>query len=187
VAERVTNILQKMQSELAQWNSTKLSAFAKQQTPPLDDTERLELVRGLCKRDIFLWLDYISVELKSLASLDPQYIDVLSEVVNRVRHDMAQGPIIHAMTSVGESNPQLGIDLSSAMRERDDEGLVVYSSFPLGGAGRTDFNRVKPILDELSPTMFRSLKYASRAVGVPNRARDKNLRGIQEASCSHCH
>jgi hypothetical protein len=147
--ERVTNILQRIQSELAQWNSTKLSAFVKEQAPPLGNAERLGLVRGLCKQDIFLWLDYVSAELKSLASLDSQYIDALSEVVSKVRHDMAQGPIIHALVNVGENNPQLGIELWSTMRKRGDEGLAIYSSFPLGGAGRKDFDGVKSVLEEL--------------------------------------
>jgi hypothetical protein len=147
MSERVTSILRRIQSELTQWDSSKLLAFVKEQS--WNGAERLELLRGLCKRDIFLWLDYISVELKSLASLDAQYVDVLSEVVNKVRHDMAQGPIIHAMIEVGENDPQLGIELSSRMRKRGDEGLAIYSSFPLGGAGRKDFDGVKPAIEEL--------------------------------------
>lgn len=149
MTERTANILEKIESERGQWDSAKLSAFAMRQSPPLDDAERLELVRGLCKRGIFLWLDYISAELKSLASLDTQYIDILSDVVSRVRHDMAQGPIIHALVNVGENNAQLGIELSSTMRKRGDEGLAIYSSFPLGGAGRKDYNGVKSVLEEL--------------------------------------
>jgi len=149
MSERVRSVLQRIQSELAQWDSSKLLAFVKEEPPPWNGAERLELVRGLCERNIFLWLDYISAELRSLASLDTQYVDVLSEVVNKVRHDMAQGPIIHALIEVGENDPQLGIQLSSTMRKRGDEGLTIYSSFLLGGAGRKDLSGVKPAIEEL--------------------------------------
>ena len=149
MSERVANILQKIQTELTKWNSPKLLAFTKDQSPPLDVDERLELLSGLCSRNIFLWLDYISAELKSLASLDPHYVGILSDVVSKVRHDMAQGPIIQALMSIGEDNPKLGIELSAAMRQKADEGLTIYSSFPLGGAGRKSLDSVMPILEGL--------------------------------------
>jgi hypothetical protein len=149
MSERIAGILQQIQSDLRKWNSSKLIAFVKEQSPPLNDKERLELLDGLCSRNIFLWLDYISAELKSLASLDPHYLGILAYVVGKVRQDMAQGPIIQALMSIGEDDPKLGIGLSSVMRQKGDEGLTIYSSFPLGGAGRKDLDAIRPILEGL--------------------------------------
>jgi hypothetical protein len=149
MSERVAGILLKIQSELTKWNSQKLLAFVKEQSPPFSVEERLQLMKGLCDYHIFLWLDYVSAELKSLASLDSDYVGILSDVVSKVRHDMAQGPIIQAMVSIGEDNPKLGIELSATMRDRADEGLSIYSSFPLGGSGKKALNSVKPILEKL--------------------------------------
>ena len=149
MSERVAGILRKIQSELTKWNSQKLLAFVKEQSPPFSVEERLELMKGLCNYHIFLWLDYVSAEIKSLASLDSRYVDILSDVVSKVRHDMAQGPIIQAMVSIGEDNPKVGIELSETMRDRADEGLAIYSSFPFGGAGRKALDSVKPILEKL--------------------------------------
>ena len=131
------------------WDNTKLSSTVKAVSPPLSNSERIELVSGLVKKHVFLWLDYVSEEIRNLASTDATYIAFLSELISKVRKDLAGGQIIQALTSVGEANPGLGIDLSLAMRQRQEEGLTIYSSFPLGGAGRTDFGKVKPVLDKL--------------------------------------
>jgi len=150
MSERVVTILKRIDSEgPSAWDSAKLSKFIKQQTSELSNVDRLDLVRSLIKRNIFLWLEYVSTELRDLASLEDAYIDFVSEVVNKVRMDLAQGPIIESLITIGVNNPQLGIDLSSAMRKRSDEASAIYSSFPLGGSGRTEFDRVKPILDDL--------------------------------------
>ena len=121
----------------------------KRQPSPLTEDERLELLRRLMNLNIFLLLDYIVPELKELASAEEQYVDVVSQIVNKVKMDLAQGSTITALIEIGASSPQVGIDLAAAMRRRDDETLIVYSSFPLGGAGRADYTRVKTIIDTL--------------------------------------
>src|SRR6266702_3856864 len=158
------------------WDNSKLTSYVKALQPPLNGAERLQLVAGLINRDTFLWLDYVSEEIENLASVNPSYIDSLADVIDKVKTDLAGGQIIKALIQVGESNPSLGIELSSAMRQRNDEGLILYSSLPLGGAARAGFDRVKPLIDELCSSNNLSYKIAAlRALRItfqPGR-RDK--------------
>ncbi len=148
--DRVSKILSEVKDlgpEL--WDNAKLSSTVRAIAPPLSNSERIKLVSGLIRKDLFLWLDYVSDEIRNLASTDESYISFLSELIGKVKRDLSGGQIIQALTSVGETNPELGIELSLAMRKRREEGLMIYSSFPLGGAGRAEFGKVKPVLDDL--------------------------------------
>jgi hypothetical protein len=130
-------------------DSAELSDYVDRQRPKLSAEERLQLCAALVRLNIFDWLDYVGREVKALASTDMSYIGLLAEIVTKVRRDMAQGPIIEALISIGESSPDFGLGVSEAMRSREEEGLVIYSSYPLGGSGRINFAITKPILASL--------------------------------------
>jgi hypothetical protein len=150
MTSRVDEILTQLQARGPKaWDAATLLELKKKDVSPLTQDEELELVGGLVKLDIFLWLDYIGLKLKELASVQDSYVDIISEIVNKVKLDLAQGPIINALTQIGESSPQLGIDLAAKMQRRNDEILAIYSSFPLGGAGRVDYAQVKSRIGSL--------------------------------------
>src|SRR2546422_1342934 len=131
------------------WDNEKLSSFVRGISPPLTKSERVKLATELVKEDVFLWLDYITEEIQQLATTDDSYIEFLSQLVSKVSKDLAGGQIIRSLIVLGERDAKLGIELSLAMRKRNDESLTIYSSFPLGGAGRVEFEKVKPFIDEL--------------------------------------
>ncbi len=126
--DRVSKILSEVKDlgpEL--WDNAKLSSTVRAIAPPLSNSERIKLVSGLIRKDLFLWLDYVSDEIRNLASTDESYISFLSELIGKVKRDLSGGQIIQALTSVGETNPELGIELSLAMRKRREEGLMLPS------------------------------------------------------------
>jgi hypothetical protein len=126
-----------------------LRAYVANRIPSLSYEEELALTTYLAKENIFLWLDFVADELRKLASADGSYVALLSQIVERVRSDMAQGPIIEAMISIGSTRPELGVDIATKMRNKHDEALSLYSGFILGGAGRSNFAAIESILSGL--------------------------------------
>ncbi len=140
--------------------------------------------------NIFEWLDFISSQLTTLASTEDAYIDLLLEVLTKVRRDMAQGPIIEALIKIGIDNPHLGVQLSEAMRKRGEEVLSLYSSQPLAGAGKTDLGAVEAILAGLLSSeeaidritalrAYRSI-FGSKELGADSEFRQLLRRTVQD-------
>jgi hypothetical protein len=142
---RADDILSRIMSEgLAVWDETRLSAVLNSQTPPLDRTERLALLKGLLQRYAFQWTNYVCAELEDLATIDEVYVDVLLEAITKL-----DGMVFRTLTNIGVKRPQLGIELSAEMQRRG-ESWALPSGCMLGGVARADFTRAKPVLDGLS-------------------------------------
>src|SRR2546430_3244354 len=103
MTERIEAMLKQVKSSGPDmWDSDRVAEFVRSQSPELSPTERIEFVNNLAKRDIFLWLDFISKEILTLACTEPDYIDFLSFLIDKTRPDLASGQISQALTSVGE-------------------------------------------------------------------------------------
>lgn len=90
---------------------------------------------------IFRWLDFISTKI-SLVSEQTDFLSLLKKIILKIKNDMAQGNFIRALISIGEQDARLGISLYQRMVLNEDPDLLAYSSFPLGGAGKKQFDEV---------------------------------------------
>lgn len=113
----------------------------------IDNKQMIVILSSLADDYIFLWLDFISNKLPSLAS-EEGFIELLRKIVYKVKGDMAQGPFIRALIRIGEQDDELGISLYTKMVDDEDTNLVYYSSFPLGGSGRKNFENAFALVIE---------------------------------------
>lgn len=96
---------------------------------------------------IFKWLDFISLKLSDLAT-EKDFVNLLRKIIQRIKGDMAQGPFIRALIKVGEQNANLGFSLYKQMTVEEDKDLINYSCFPLGGAGKRNFDEAYLLINE---------------------------------------
>src|SRR5437016_2524639 len=103
MGDRVSDILNQIKTKGPDmWDNAKLTSYIRDLKPPLDYPERTRLAASLVEKHVFLWLDYVSEEIRNLASTDPSYVDFLSKLIGKTRRDLAGGQVIQALTSVGE-------------------------------------------------------------------------------------
>jgi len=101
------------------------------------DSDLLEILEQLVEDDIWKWLKFIANRLPRIASHN-NFLDLLEKVIKKIKGDMAQGPIIKALINIGSRDPILGFELFEKMIHGNTD-LIFFASFPLGGAGKTDF------------------------------------------------
>lgn len=99
-------------------------------------------------------MDFISLKLPDLVT-EKNFINLLRKVILKIKGDMAQGRFIRALIKIGEQDVNLGFSLYEQMIAETDRDLIHYSSFPLGGAGKRNFNeaysRIKEGLKSENP------------------------------------
>jgi len=113
------------------WKSKKITDFLAENNIELDEHELYELVNHLVKENIFGFLHAISSAMQDLASDDEGFIAMIELVTDKIKADMAQGPFIDSLISIGKSNPRLAIKIADKLLESSNPE---YSSFLIGGA-----------------------------------------------------
>jgi len=106
----------------------------------IDNEKMIRILERLTDGYIFRWLDFICSKLEDLAT-EKNFVDLLRKIISKVKNDMAQGPFIRNLIKIGEKNPELGFSLYEKMGYTSESDLINYSSFPLGGAGKSDFEK----------------------------------------------
>lgn len=161
--EEVLNNLVKQ--KIGHWEPDEVEEYLSHQEFEFDENLILRLLECLVEDDIWKWLKYIGYKLPEVASTEERFIELVEKIAGKVRGDMAQGPFIGALIDIGLTNPKLGFALFQKMTGK--EGLIFYSSFPLGGAGRTDFEKAFHFIKEGTKSSNSELKAASiRALRV---------------------
>ena len=169
------------------WKTKKLTDYLHEHRYELDKQDLYELVNALIKEDIFGFLYAISNALPDLASDDVNFIEMLEAVIEKIKTDMAQGPFIDSLISLGKSNPELALKLA-------DKLLVTknpeYSSFLIGGAfqGHPEESKsmIMTLISSKNPrhqvTAVRALRVIYKETKMDEK--DKVFAFIQEAAKS---
>lgn len=113
----------------------------------ISDEQMIKILERLVDGFIFKWLDFISLKLPDLVT-EEDFVNLLRKVILRIKGDMAQGPFIRALIKIGEQDAKLGFSLYEQMIADEDEDLIHYSSFPLGGAGKRNFDEAYSLIKE---------------------------------------
>ena len=113
----------------------------------INNKTMIKLLEHLVDNYVFRWMDFICVKLPQLAS-EEEFIGLLAKIIRRVKSDWAQGPFIGTLIEIGQADPHLGISLHRQMIATNDEALISYSSFPLGGASRKCFDEAFSLVKE---------------------------------------
>jgi hypothetical protein len=128
------------------WKSEEIEEYFKQYS--LENKQVLEILNRLADDYIFRWLDFISLKLPSLVG-EEGFLDFLKKIIPKIKGDLTQGSFIKALIRIGEQEAKLGFSLHQKMLQQDDDiDLIYYSSFPLGGSGRKDFEHAFPIISK---------------------------------------
>ena len=114
----------------------------------LTDNELLEVAQWFIQDDVFWWLPLINHILPQIASY-LNFLELISTIAHRVRGDLAQGPFINALITIGENQPTLAEELCARIRS-EYPNLLEYSGFLLGGAARADNRLREKVLNEVA-------------------------------------
>ena len=76
-------------------------------------------------------VDAIAAGLRETASGDGEFARLVGAAVDMVRHDIAEGPVIGALVSVGRANPDAALAVAEALA---GNGEAEYAAFLIGGA-----------------------------------------------------
>jgi hypothetical protein len=113
----------------------------------VDNQKLISILEFLVEDYIFRWLDFICLKLPVLAT-EKNFVNLLKKIILKIKNDMAQGNFIRALISIGEQDAKLGISLYKQMILNGDPDLLAYSSLPLGGAGKKQFDEVFVLIKE---------------------------------------
>lgn len=129
------------------WKTTKIQDYLSSKQIELSNDELIELTKELVKRDVFGLMYAISELIKDLASTDEKFISLLTILIDKIKHDLAQGKFIDSLIQIGKSDADLAIKI--AQKLLDDDATAVYSSYLLGGSAHTLFAKCYEIVEQL--------------------------------------
>lgn len=116
----------------------------------LNTNEQTYLLWCLVEKDnVFKWLRLISHLLPNLVSEDQIFVNLLDEIVSKVRGDMAQGDFVRSLINIGEKYPKKGIALFHLLAKTSSDLTIHYSGLVLGGAAKKSFAGVFEIIKEV--------------------------------------
>lgn len=113
----------------------------------INNEKMIRILEKLTEGYIFRWLDFICSKLEDLAT-EKNFVDLLRKIISKIKNDMAQGPFIRNLIKIGEKNPELGFSLYEKMGYTNESDLINYSSFPLGGAGKNNFETAFVLIEK---------------------------------------
>ncbi|MFH1770322.1 MAG: hypothetical protein ABH828_02075 [archaeon] len=127
---------------------------------PNKDDLRYIITHLVLDENIFFWMDFISENLDKIACDKQNFINIIKNLIIKIKSDMAQGKFVNALISIGSKNPDLGFKIYNKLVDRPkDTSVYHYACLLLGGIGRSKFNEVKNYIQlrlstELSDNQF---------------------------------
>jgi hypothetical protein len=105
--------------------------------------EKLGLIREIIgnKRDFWGHINLLAEVLYDVASDSEEYVQILEKATDIIKSDMAQGPFLQTLVSIGERKKDIGMRLRNRIVETSDNNtLILLSGLILGGVGKVDKN-----------------------------------------------
>jgi len=179
--EKLEEMVKGLTTEKARhWKLEEVEEYLSKQGIEIEKDMMLTLLECLADDDIWKWLFFVGHKLPHVASTEEKFLDFLVKIARKVRGDMAQGPFITGLINIGSNDPKLGFALFKEMVKKDSD-LIYYASFPLGGAGKIDFDEAFKIIKEGFESSDSNLKATSiRAWRVVFEKEERELKESSE-------
>lgn len=87
--------------------------------------------RLLADCDVYAFVGAVSSGLRETAADDDEFASLVSGMADKVRYDLAQGPVIRSLIEIGKADPHTGAGLAARLVGR---GAADYAAFLAGGA-----------------------------------------------------
>ena len=88
-------------------------------------------VRLLADCDVYAYVGAVSSGLREIAADSDEFARLVSGIADKVRYDLAQGPVIGALVEIGKADPRTGAALAARLVGLGDAD---YAAFLAGGA-----------------------------------------------------
>ena len=145
----------------------------------LNSEEQMQLLICLSKESyIFPWLKVISSAIPDFLPIEKSFVELIENVVAKVKNDMAQGDFVNSLIELGKKQPEQAIELYKKLSKNEDRVVIQYSGLILGGAAKTDLKLIFPI----AKTDFNEGSYPTQVACI--RAIRVGLEGIDFPSFS---
>lgn len=87
--------------------------------------------RLLAESDVYAFVGAVASGLRETATDDDEFARLVSGIADKVRHDLAQGPVIRSLIEIGKADPATGAGLAARLVGLGDAD---YAAFLAGGA-----------------------------------------------------
>ena len=109
-AEKITKLFLEIKLDIQKYGYRDIKETDKRiSEEDLEYNELLDLMILFAKStDFFRWYLFLMTKLIDLVSDDDKYIQLLIEIINKVKNDMAQGEFIEVLIHIGETEDLSG-------------------------------------------------------------------------------
>ena len=90
-----------------------------------------EAVRLLVECDVYAFVGAVSSGLREIAADDDEFAALVSGIADKVRYDLAQGPVVRSLIEIGKADPRTGVALAARLVRLGDAD---YAAYLAGGA-----------------------------------------------------
>ena len=144
---------------------------------PKSDARWLPILSRLIEADVFRFLDFVSFKIVDVATPSKEFLDLLSQLFEKLGSDLAAGRAINALVKIGKGNPDSALKIGKAMLDSGNPVLVRNSGFVLGGLAPSEIGLLIQIVKNALPVSTDHRLAAARVlyVGIDS------LRGNDEA------
>lgn len=125
----------------------------------IEENELYQLINYLMNDDVFRWLELISSELLTNIKNEKVFIKVITNLIPKIRNDLAQGPFINMLISIAHNDLKFSKILYQKILDHENEDVGNYAGLILGGICIEDRNCLMNYL-------FKSLETDSSRVKV---------------------
>ena len=116
-------------------------------------------LRLLADDDVYMFVGAVAAGLREAVSDDDAFARLVSEIADKVRYDLAQGPVVRSLIEIGKADPRTGAALAERLV---DLGDADYAAFLAGGARAG----AAPECDRLADSLLSSADPARVAAGL---------------------
>jgi len=114
----------------------------------LNCQEQMQLLICLSRESyIFPWLKLISYAIPDISPKESGFIDLLENVVSKIKNDLAQGDFVNSLVKLGETQPDQAVELYESLTKVEDYSLIHYSGLILGGVAKKDFQKAWAMIE----------------------------------------
>lgn len=96
-----------------------------------DAADVSDAVRLLAECDVYAFVGAVSSGLREIAYDDDEFAALVSSIADKVRYDLAQGPVIRSLIEIGKADPRTGVALAARLVRLGDAD---YAAYLAGGA-----------------------------------------------------
>ncbi len=134
------------------------------------------LTRRLVSDEEYGLVEAIAAGLRETAAHDDEFVRMASAAADMVRYDIAEGPVIRSLISVGSADPDAAVPIAEDLVKTGDAD---YAAFLIGGAYSRAAKRCDDVIESLASSddpshvaaALRSLRVAHIEHGAPGAGR----------------